>query len=244
MGALSLTAAATSDAAKHAASGLDFITLFSNADWVVKAVLIVLILFSLWSWAIIVDKALKFLAMNKAADRFEHTLSSGRALEDIANGLGDNAKDSLPKLLLTITRAWRDLKGRNLSAAQTDLLVAQVDRELSATISQEADQVEGGLSVLAVIATASPFVGLFGTVWGIMNAFSAIASEGNTNLATVAPAISEALFATAIGLAAAIPAYIAYNLFNAKVGRFVSRMEGFADELMVLLTKRLGEKVG
>ena len=123
------------------------------------------------------------------------------------------------------------------------MLVSQIDREINQLIGQEADQIEDGLSILAVIATASPFVGLFGTVWGIMNAFSAIASQGNTNLATVAPAISEALFATAMGLGAAIPAYIAFNLFNAKVTRFVGRLEGFADELMVSVTRRLGDKL-
>jgi biopolymer transport protein TolQ len=243
MGALALTSAVTTATAPEISAGLNFVELFVNADFVVKGVMLLLILFSLWSWAIIVDKMMKLSRLNKDADAFEQTLSSGRALEDIALSMGDNAKEAMPKLLLSITRTWRDIKGKAVSGPQSDLLVAQVDRELSATISHEADQVEEGLSILAVIATASPFIGLFGTVWGIMNAFSAIASQGNTNLATVAPAISEALFATAMGLGAAIPAYIAFNLFNARVGRFVSRMEGFADELMVLLTRRLGDKV-
>ncbi|ESQ80189.1 MotA/TolQ/ExbB proton channel family protein [Asticcacaulis sp. YBE204] len=226
------------------AESLSFIDLFVHADWVVKSVMILLAVGSLWSWAIIIDKTLKLGKLNKEAAGFEAELSSGRALEDIAAKHGTQPKEPFPKLLVAVTSAWGDYKGKTISASQGDLLVAQIDRELNHVIATEADVMEDGLSLLAVVATASPFVGLFGTVWGIMNAFSAIASQGDTNLATVAPAISEALFATAIGLGAAIPAYIAYNLFNAKVARFTGRLEGFADELMVSVTRRLGDKLG
>ncbi|MDC7677554.1 protein TolQ [Asticcacaulis machinosus] len=225
-------------------SGLNFVELFMQADWVVKSVMIGLVLASLWSWAIIIDKTLKLNRMNKEADGFEGTLASGRPLEDIGASLGTNPTQPFQKLLVAVTAAWRDYKGKVITPSQSDLLVNQIDRELNHVISAEADQIEDGLSILAVIATASPFIGLFGTVWGIMNAFGAIASQGDTNLATVAPAISEALFATAMGLAAAIPAYIGYNLFSAKTGRFVGRMEGFADELMVSVTRRLADKLG
>ena len=227
-----------------ASSTLDFIHLFMNADWVVKVVMSILVFSSLWSWAIIVQKSLSLGRINKEADTFEGALSSGRALDDIAASVGAHPKEPFQKLLVVVTGAWRDYKGKSINAAQSDLLVAQVDRELSHIITSEADGVEDGLSILAVIATASPFMGLFGTVWGIMNAFSAIASQGDTNLTTVAPAISEALFATAMGLFAAIPAYVAFNLFNARVSRFTGRMESFADELMVSLTRRLGDKLG
>ncbi len=222
---------------------INFVTLFLHADWVVKVVMSLLIIASLWSWAIIIQKLFLLGRVNKDADHFEQALSAGRALDDIAAGLGANPKEPLQKLLVIVTTAWRDYKGRSLSAAQGDLLIAQVDRELNHVMSEEGDLIERDLSLLAVVATASPFVGLFGTVWGIMNAFSAIAAQGNTNLTTVAPAISEALFATAMGLGAAIPAYIAFNLYNARVARFTSRMEGFADELMVSLTRRLGDKI-
>ncbi|EGF93359.1 protein TolQ [Asticcacaulis biprosthecium C19] len=223
---------------------LDFIDLFMNADLVVKVVMIVLVFSSLWSWAIIVQKSLSLGKINKEADTFESALGSGRALDDIAAALGPHPKEPFQKLLVTVTSAWRDYKGKPMNPTQGELLMAQVDREMSHIVTSEADSVEDGLSILAVIATATPFLGLFGTVWGIMNAFSAIAAQGDTNLATVAPAISEALFATAMGLFAAIPAYVAFNLFNAKVSRFASRMESFADELMVSLTRRLGEKLG
>ena len=117
----------------------------------------------------------------------------------------------------------------------------RIDRGLDGVISRESQRVEDGLGSLAIVATASPFVGLFGTVWGIMNAFQAIAVERNTNLTVVAPAIAEALFATAIGLLAAIPAYIAYNKFSTDAARFATRLEGFADDLTTAIARRLGK---
>lgn len=228
---------------EHLTNAMNFVELFMNADWVVKGVMILLVVLSLWSWTLIIEKLFRLNKVNAEADRFEGLLGSGRALDDIAQSLGDHPREPLARLLVSVTKVWRDHKGRTLSPAQSDLLLTQVDRELNHTIAQETDELEKGLSVLAVTATASPFIGLFGTVWGIMNAFSAIASMGDTNLTTVAPAISEALFATAIGLAAAIPAYMAYNIYNARIGRFTSRMEGFGDELMVSLTRRLSDKI-
>ncbi len=244
-----MDASSATDTASGAQIGVEsgamgFVHLFMHADLVVQAVMSILILASVVSWILIVQKVMMFGRINKEANTFESALSSGRALDDIAAGLGTHPKEPFQKLLVIVTSAWKDSKGRTLSGAQGDLLVSQVDRELNHVIAIESDGIEEGLSLLAVIATASPFMGLFGTVWGIMNAFSSIASQGNTNLTTVAPAISEALFATAMGLAAAIPAYVAFNLFNARTGRFTSRMEGFADELMVSLTRRLGDKIG
>ncbi|MFT3996252.1 MAG: MotA/TolQ/ExbB proton channel family protein [Asticcacaulis sp.] len=226
------------------AESLSFIDLFIRADWVVKVVMILLAIGSLWSWAIIIEKGFKLSKLNKEAAGFEAELSSGRALEDISAKHGTQPTAPFPKLLVAVTAAWGAYKGRNITPPEGELLLSRIDRELNHVIATEADVMEDGLSLLAVVATAAPFIGLFGTVWGIMNAFSAIASQGDTNLATVAPAISEALFATAIGLGAAIPAYIFYNLYNAKVARFVGRLEGFADELMVSVTDRLGGKIG
>ncbi len=235
---------AASSATDSLPGALNFLSLFLHADVVVQVIMVGLALSSLWSWAIIIQKTGALNRVNKEADGFEGALNSGRALDDIAATLGTQPKEPFQKLLVAVTAAWKDYKGKSMSAVQGDLLVSQVDREMNHIIANEADGIEDGLSILAVIATASPFVGLFGTVWGIMNAFSAIASQGDTNLTTVAPAISEALFATAMGLFAAIPAYIAFNLFNSRVARFTSRMEGFADELMVSLTRRLGDKLG
>ena len=136
----------------------------------------------------------------------------------------------------------RSTKARTRGAmtdTQGSMLIARIDRALDSVIARESQKIENGLGVLSVVATASPFIGLFGTVWGIMNAFDRIAAAGNTNLTTVAPAIAEALFATAIGLAAAIPAYIAYNKFSIDAGKFTGRLESFADDLQAAVARRL-----
>ena len=232
--------ASTASSASGGLNGaLNFVHLFMHADIVVKAVMIVLLLASLWSWAIIVQKIMALGKANKQADAFEGALSTGRALDDIAASLGTQPKEPMQKLLVNVTAAWGEYKGRTISAAQGDLLIAQVDRELNQTIAQESDTLEEGLSLLAVIATASPFIGLFGTVWGIMNSFQAIAVQRNTSLSVVAPSIAEALFATAIGLMAATPAYIFYNKFSTDAAKFSARLEGFADDLATAVARRL-----
>jgi biopolymer transport protein TolQ len=129
-----------------------------------------------------------------------------------------------------------------MSDLQGVLTLQRIERNLDSLIAQESQDAETGLSSLAIVATASPFVGLFGTVWGIMHAFQAIAVQKNTNLSVVAPSIAEALFATAIGLAAAIPAYIAYNKFIGDAGRYAARLETFGDELMSLMSRRLADR--
>jgi biopolymer transport protein TolQ len=227
------------------ADSLNPVTLFLNADWVVKGVMVGLCIASLWSWAVIIDKLFRFGALSRAADSFEDAAGSGRSLEELAAQAGDAPQQPMPRLLVAALKEWRDLRGGRgpLSEAQVNLLIDRIDRTLDTLIAREARRIETGLGVLAVVATASPFIGLFGTVWGIMHAFGAIAAAKNTNLATVAPAISEALFATAMGLAAAIPAYIAYNKFSLDAGKLVGRMETFADELTTAVTRKLGERI-
>ena len=224
------------------ASLLNPVELFMAADWVVKAVMVGLALASLWSWAVILDKAFRFAAMNRRANAFEDAINSGRPLEDLAAQAGPNPADPLPRVLVLAVTDWRETRARGaLNDTQGQLLMARIDRALDSLIARESQRIENGLGVLSVVATASPFIGLFGTVWGIMNAFSAIASAGNTNLTTVAPAIAEALFATAIGLAAAIPAYMAYNKFSIDAGKFTGRLESFADDLQAAVARRLGQ---
>lgn len=221
----------------EALSAADFsaVQLFLRADWVVKAVMIGLALASLWSWTIILDKAFRFGALNREADRFEDEVASGRPLDEVAAAAGERPRHVLPRMLQTTVREWRDARGRGgLDALTTQ----RIDRGLDSLIARESSRVEDGLGSLAIVATASPFIGLFGTVWGIMNAFQEIAVQKNTNLTVVAPSIAEALFATAIGLIAAIPAYIAYNKFSADAARYASRLEGFADELVAAVTRR------
>jgi biopolymer transport protein TolQ len=211
-----------------------------HADWVVRLVMIGLALASLWSWAIIIDKAFRFTALNREADKFEDQVASGHSLEDVAQAAGEAPRHALPRMLQAALREWREARRVGLNDLQTTLLIQRVDRSLDSTIARESGRVEEGLGTLAIVATASPFVGLFGTVWGIMNAFQAIAIQKNTNLTVVAPAISQALFATAVGLAAAIPAYIAYNKFTTDASKFTARLEAFADDLAAAVARRLG----
>lgn len=216
------------------------VSTFMHADWVVRFVMAALLLASLWSWAVIIDKAFRFTALNRAADRFEDQIASGRSLEDVAQSAGETPRHALPRMLQAALREWREARRAGLGEQQTSLLVQRVDRILESTVAREGQRVEEGLGTLAIVATASPFVGLFGTVWGIMTAFQAIAVQKNTNLAVVAPAISQALFATAVGLAAAIPAYIAYNKFSADAAKYTARLESFADDLAAAVLRRLG----
>ena len=225
------------------AESFSFLNIFLQADWVVKAVLLGLAAASLWSWAVIIDKGVRFRSLNREADRFEEQVGAGRSLEDVAQEAGDS-RHPLPRLLNAALREWRDAKGKGAMAqGQAAMLIQRIDRVLDSLIARESQRVEDGLGSLAIVATASPFIGLFGTVWGIMHAFQAIALEKNTSLAVVAPAIAEALFATAIGLAAAIPAYIAYNKFSTDAGKFAARLEGFADDLSTAIQRRLAERI-
>jgi len=220
---------------------------FLHADWVVKGVLTGLALASLWSWAVIIDKFFRIGGLNREATRFESEVGSGRSLEDIASQAGDSPRHALPRMLQAALREWKDARSKGMLAsgdsdAQTAFLIQRIDRVLDSVVARESQKVEEGLGTLAIVATASPFIGLFGTVWGIMTAFQAIAIQKNTNLSVVAPSIAQALFATAVGLAAAIPAYIAYNKFSTDAAKFAARLEGFADDLVTAIQRRLAER--
>jgi biopolymer transport protein TolQ len=230
--------------AAAAAPNFSFVALFMQADWVVKGVMVGLILASLGSWAVIFDKLFRFTALNRAADRFETQVGAGRSLEDVAGEAGAAPRHPLPRMLQAALKEWRDAKGRGvINESQAAFLIQRIDRIMDTMIARESAKVEEGLGSLAIVATASPFIGLFGTVWGIMHAFQSIAISKNTSLAVVAPSIAEALFATAIGLVAAIPAYIAYNKFSTDAGKYAGRLEGFADDLSTAIQRRLAEKV-
>jgi len=232
------------DPSAVSADTFSFMALFLRADWVIKGVMIGLLVASLWSWAVIIDKALRFSSLNSNADRFENEVSGGRSLEDVAMEAGDRPRHPLPRMLQAALKEWRDARGRGqMGETQAAFLVQRIDRVLDSMIARESAKAEDGLGTLAIVATASPFVGLFGTVWGIMHAFHAIAVQMNTSLAVVAPAIAEALLATALGLAAAIPAYIAYNKFSTDAGKYAGRLEGFADDLSTAIQRRLAERV-
>jgi len=221
----------------------NFIVLFMKADWVVKLVMLGLGLASLWSWTVILDKTFRFSALNRDANTFEDAVASGKSLEEVAAQAGERPREVLPRMLQSALREWRDARAKGVSTdGQAAFLIQRIDRVLDAAIARESARVEDGLGLLAIVATASPFVGLFGTVWGIMHAFQSIAIQKNTSLAVVAPSIAEALFATAIGLIAAIPAYIAFNKFSTDAAKFSGRLEGFADDLSTAIQRRLAEK--
>jgi biopolymer transport protein TolQ len=230
-------------AAAVSPQNFDLIHVFLHADWIVKLVMIGLGLASLWSWSIILDKLFRLRALNRDADRFEDAVASGRSLEEIAAEAGERPAHALPRMLQAALKEWRDSRTKGAATeGQLAFLVQRIDRTLDTIIARESARVETGLGVLAIVATASPFIGLFGTVWGIMQSFQSIAIQKNTSLAIVAPSIAEALFATAIGLVAAIPAYIAYNGFSTAAGRFSGRLEGFADDLSTAIQRRLAER--
>ena len=221
----------------------NFVVLFLRADWVVKLVMLGLALASLWSWTVILDKTFRFASLNREANRFEDEVASGKSLEEVAAKEGEGPRHALPRMLQGALREWRDARAKGVATdTQTAFLIQRIDRVLDAAIARESARVEDGLGSLAIVATASPFVGLFGTVWGIMHAFQSIAIQKNTSLAVVAPSIAEALFATAIGLIAAIPAYIAFNKFSTDAAKFAGRLEGFADDLSTAIQRRLSER--
>jgi len=221
----------------------DLISIFLRADWVVKLVMTGLAAASLWSWTIILDKLFRFSKLNREANAFEDAVGSGRSLEDVAADAGEQPSHALPRMLQAALKEWRDSRTKGgASEGQLAFLVQRIDRTLDTIIARECARIETGLGSLAIVATASPFVGLFGTVWGIMQSFQAIAIQKNTSLAIVAPSIAEALFATAIGLVAAIPAYIFYNAFSTAAGTYAGRLEGFADDLSTAIQRRLSER--
>jgi biopolymer transport protein TolQ len=224
------------------ANDFSALAVFMRADWVVKAVLVGLGFASIWSWTVVIDKLFRFAALNRQADDFEDKVGSGRSLEDVAAEAGDRPRHALPRMLQGALREWRESRGRAVQAGGGEaaaLTLSRIDRILESIIARESQRVEDGLGSLAIVATASPFIGLFGTVWGIMTAFQSIALQRNTNLSVVAPSIAEALFATAMGLAAAIPAYIFYNKFSTDAAKFAARLEGFADDLATAVARRL-----
>lgn len=221
--------------------------LFLHADWVVKGVLLALAGASLWSWAVIIDKTVRLGAATRQAGVFEDEVGSGKPLEDVAAEAGERPKHALPRMLQAALREWREARGKGLLTpgegdTQAAFLIQRIDRVLDSVVARESQRVEDGLGSLAIVATASPFIGLFGTVWGIMTAFQAIAIQKNTNLSVVAPSIAQALFATAVGLATAIPAYVAYNKFSTDAAKYAARLEGFADDLVTAIQRRLAER--
>ncbi len=224
-------------------SGAEQITiwaLFLEADPVVKAVMLILAVASIWSWAIAVDKWLHFGDLESNARKFESEFWSGRNLDELEER-SDRPRDALSRVYAAAAREWREVRRAGV-AGDAQLMLDRVDRLMQAQISREMQRASKSLGVLATVGASAPFIGLFGTVWGIMNAFTNIAQQQQTNLAVVAPGIAEALFATALGLVAAIPAVIFYNKFTGDLDRFGDRLDTFSDEVAARLSRRLSER--
>ena len=221
---------------------LSIFDLFLQSDSIVKVVLLILLLASFWSWAVIFDKSLRLRRLQQAATSFEETFWSGGSLDDLFDRVGSRPIDPMSAVFAAAMREWRRSASKGLlgTAVMRASLQQRIERVMNVTVGREMERVERFMAYLATVGSTAPFVGLFGTVWGIMNSFQAIAASKNTSLAVVAPGIAESLFATALGLVAAIPAVVAYNKITVDLGRFAGRMQGLIGRSGGLLSRPAG----
>jgi biopolymer transport protein TolQ len=226
------------------AGNFSIVSMFMHSDYVVQAVMILLLVASLWSWTIIFNKLVTLSGLKRKARRFEKLFWSGQSLDELYQQFAARNDHPLAAVFIAALREWR--RGFESPGGLRDSMLPgikdRIEKTMSVTILRETDGIEKQLGMLATIGSVSPFIGLFGTVWGIMNSFSAIAARHDTTLAVVAPGIAEALFTTAMGLLAAIPAVIFYNRFVAEIGRYVNSLDAFSDEFSAILSRQLDEK--
>ncbi|MCY4395097.1 MAG: protein TolQ [Rhodospirillaceae bacterium] len=228
--------------AGNASPGDDFsvLAVVERADWIVKGVVAILVFASVWSWAVIFEKLVLVRRINSRATRFENRFWSGGSVDDLFAEVGERPNNPMAAVFAAAMREWKRSIGDDSGArALRGSLGDRIDRVMHVTLTREMSRSERFLSSLATIGSTAPFVGLFGTVWGIMRAFQDIAVQKNTNLATVAPGIAEALFATALGLVAAIPAVVAYNKLSGDLDRYAHRLEGFSGEFSAIVSREL-----
>ena len=212
------------------ASNTDFslVSLFLRADIIVKSVMIILVVFSIYSWAIIFDKIRLFRKINKSAEEFEEKFWKSKSAETFYNNLPSATNDPMAEVFKSsMQMVMKSRSKSNLSERLEGVLEANIEKQMT--------NVDKNYTFLATVGSTAPFIGLFGTVWGIMNSFQSIAISRNTSLAIVAPGIAEALFATALGLLAAIPAVVAYNKFNSDSKRYGSRIENFSKRFLSII---------
>jgi len=221
-------------------SGVSLLELAWHASIVVQFVMLGLLSCSVWVWAIAIDKIILYSRTKRAMDRFEQAFWSGQSIEELYRALSAKPTQSMAACFVAAMREWKrsfESQARSFAGLQM-----RIEKVMNVSIAREIDRLERRLLVLATVGSAGPFVGLFGTVWGIMTSFQSIAASKNTSLAVVAPGIAEALFATAVGLIAAIPATIFYNKFTSEVNRQAQRLEGFADEFSAILSRQIDER--
>ena len=221
-----------------------FWSLFMRSDWVIKGVMFILVLSSIWSWVVAIDKFIMIRMLRRRATDFEDTFWSGRTLDELNAALGSDMRDPMARVFSAAMREYNESANAPRVAAPSPTSTSthdRIDSVMNLVINREMAKAEKGLPVLGTVASISVFIGLFGTVWGIMNAFRAIAASENTNLAVVAPGIAEALFATALGLIAAIPAKVFYDMYLTDLDKYGGRLEGYADELSAILGRKLSK---
>ena len=236
------TAVASAALAGSVVHDLSVWGLFLQADVVVKLVMIILVLASFWCWAIIFEKIMRMRRLRVQAEEFEESFWSGGSLENLYDRIDNRPKEPMASVFTAAMREWRRSAAKGLSeTAQKASLAQRIDRVMQVTMGREIEALERNMTFLATVGSTAPFVGLFGTVWGIMNSFQAIAQSKDTSLAVVAPGIAEALFATALGLVAAIPAVVAYNKISTDLGRYAARLEAFGDEFSAILSRQFEE---
>jgi len=217
--------------------------LFLEADIVVKIVMLILILASIWSWAIIFDKTFGLRAVTNKSRKFEEKFWSGSSLDDLYNSVGLRPSDPMSSIFVVAMRELKRSSEKGFDKTPKNIVVIEqrIDRVMRVSLEREMDSLQKNMTFLASTGSVSPFLGLFGTVWGIMNTFSAIGVSSDTSLATVAPGIAEALFATALGLVAAIPAVIAYNSISSDMNRYAMRLENFVGEFGTIISRQFEE---
>ena len=229
-----------------AGDGLSIWSLLINADIIVKGVILILVVASFWSWTIIFDKTFRFRRLRGLADRFEEAFWSGGSLEDLYDRVGARPDHPMATVFVAAMAEWRrsTAGNRGLGSGVQGLTVGlhqRIGKAMQVALNREVEQLERYMDFLATVGSTAPFIGLYGTVWGIMNSFQSIAASKNASLAVVAPGIAEALFATALGLVAAIPAVIAYNKLSGDLSRYEGRLDAFSVEFSAILSRQLEE---
>jgi biopolymer transport protein TolQ len=224
---------------------LSMLTLFLQADVIVKVIMIILLVASFWSWAVIFDKWLKLRRLRKEADSFEENFWSGGSIDTLYDRIGSRPTDPMAAVFSAAMLEWRRAVSKGVLGGTGGFqasLKERIEKIMVITIGREMERLERFTAFLATVGSTAPFVGLFGTVWGIMNSFQSIAQTKNTSLAVVAPGIAEALFTTALGLVAAIPAVIGYNKITTDFGRYANRLDSFAGEFSAILSRQLEDR--
>ncbi|MCA0369807.1 MAG: protein TolQ [Proteobacteria bacterium] len=232
--------AATPVGENAACATLSMWDMFWHADWIVQLVMLMLLAASFWCWTLIFSKSIRLKKLRAEADSFEDMFWSGGTLDALYDRVGSKPDEPLASVFAAAMREWRRATSAGAPTQEKRISLQQrIERIMQATITREVEDLERSMGFLASVGSTAPFVGLFGTVWGIMNSFQNIASSQSTNLAVVAPGIAEALLATALGLIAAIPAVLAYNRLSSEINRYANRLETFSQEFSTIVSRQL-----